>query len=37
MARINTNVGAVIAQRNLNRSYGEMGSTLERLSTGTAY
>jgi flagellin len=34
MARINTNVGAVIAQRNLNNSYRALNSTLERLSTG---
>ncbi|MBU0640609.1 MAG: flagellin [Planctomycetes bacterium] len=34
MARINTNVGAVTAQRNLNSSYRALGSTLERLSTG---
>ncbi len=34
MARINTNVGAVIAQRNLNNSYKSLASTLERLSTG---
>ncbi len=34
MARINTNVGAVIAQRHLNNSYRTLSSTLERLSTG---
>lgn len=34
MARINTNVGAIIAQRNLNTSYRNLNSTLERLSTG---
>ena len=34
MARINTNVGAVIAQRHLNSSFRALGSTLERLSTG---
>lgn len=34
MARINTNVGAVIAQRNLNNSYKLLNGTLERLSTG---
>lgn len=34
MARINTNVGALIAQRHLNASYSSLSSTLERLSTG---
>ncbi|MBK8914423.1 MAG: flagellin [Phycisphaerales bacterium] len=34
MARINTNVSALIAQRNLNTSYSKLNSTLERLSTG---
>jgi len=34
MARINSNVGAMIAQRNLNTSYTQLNSTLERLSTG---
>lgn len=34
MARINTNVGAVIAQRHLNASFRALGKTLERLSTG---
>ena len=34
MARINTNVGAIIAQRHLNSSYRTLGTTLERLSTG---
>ena len=34
MARINSNVSAVIAQRNLNTSYKSLNSTLERLSTG---
>lgn len=34
MARINTNVSALVAQRNLNTSYGKLNSTLERLSTG---
>src|SRR5262245_47591512 len=34
MARINTNVGAVTAQRHLNRSYGSLNQTLERLSRG---
>lgn len=34
MARINTNVSALVSQRNLNTSYGKLNSTLERLSTG---
>lgn len=34
MARINTNVGAVIAQRHLGTSYQKLNGTLERLSTG---
>ncbi len=34
MARINTNVGALIAQRHLNTSYTGLNATLERLSTG---
>jgi flagellin len=34
MARINTNVGAVIAQRHLDQSYRTLNGTLERLSTG---
>lgn len=34
MARINTNVGAIIAQKNLNNSYRSLNGTLERLSTG---
>ncbi|MFH1747500.1 MAG: flagellin [Planctomycetota bacterium] len=34
MARINTNVGALIAQRNLNNSYKSLNGTLERLATG---
>jgi flagellin len=34
MARINTNVGAVIAQRHLNNSYRSLSTTMERLSTG---
>ncbi len=34
MARINTNVGAVIAQRHLGTAYKSLGATLERLSTG---
>lgn len=34
MARINTNVGAVIAQRQLNQSYRSLNTTLERLSSG---
>ncbi|MGD8453432.1 MAG: flagellin [Phycisphaerae bacterium] len=34
MARINSNVAAVVAQRHLNTSYRTLNSTLERLSTG---
>ncbi len=34
MARINSNVGAVIAQRHLNSNYQNLNGTLERLSTG---
>lgn len=34
MARINTNVSALTAQRNLNQSYRLLGGSLERLSTG---
>jgi flagellin len=34
MARINTNVGAVIAQRHLGTSYQRLNGSLERLSTG---
>lgn len=34
MARINTNVSAINAQRNLVRSYGALNQTMEHLSTG---
>ena len=34
MARINTNVGALAAQRHLNQSYGSLNQTIERLSSG---
>ncbi len=34
MARINSNVGALIAQTNLNRSQKSLGQSLERLSSG---
>ncbi len=34
MARINTNVGAVVAQRHLSSSYGALNSTIQRLSSG---
>jgi flagellin len=34
MARINANVSAVVAQRNLSNSYGTLSGVLERLSTG---
>ena len=34
MARINTNVGAVTAQRNLNSAYGGLNTTIQRLSSG---
>ena len=34
MTRINTNVGALIAQTNLQRSQNEMQTALQRLSTG---
>jgi flagellin len=34
MARINTSVTSLIAQRNLNTAYGRLNSTLEHLSTG---
>lgn len=34
MARINTNVGAVVAQRHLNSSYGNLNSTIQRLASG---
>ena len=34
MARINTNVSAVVAQRHLNQSYGKLGSVIQRLSSG---
>lgn len=34
MARINTNVSAVTAQRHLNQAYGSLNSTLQRLSSG---
>lgn len=34
MARINTNVAAVVAQRQLNQSYGSLNRTFERLSSG---
>jgi flagellin len=34
MARINTNVGAVIAQRHLDKAYSALSTTMERLSTG---
>lgn len=34
MARINTNVSALTAQRNLNRAYAQLNTTMEHLSTG---
>jgi len=34
MARINTNISALTAQRNLNRAYGLLNTTMEHLSTG---
>jgi flagellin len=34
MARINTNVSALTAQRNLNRAYSSLNTTMEHLSTG---
>jgi len=34
MARINTNVGAVVAQRHLTRSYVDLNRTINRLSSG---
>lgn len=34
MARINTNVGAVVAQRHLNRSYQDLNTTIQRLASG---
>ena len=34
MARINTNVGAIVAQRHLNTGYRALNSTLQRLSSG---
>ncbi|MFO0839425.1 MAG: flagellin [Phycisphaerae bacterium] len=34
MARINTNVGAVVAQRHLNTSYRMLNDTIQRLSSG---
>jgi flagellin len=34
MARINTNVSALTAQRNLNRAYNQLNTTMEHLSTG---
>ena len=34
MARINTNVSALTAQRNLNSAYKKLNTTLEHLSTG---
>lgn len=34
MARINTNIGALVAQRHLNRSYGHLNTTINRLSSG---
>ncbi len=34
MARINTNVGSIMAQRGLNRSQKTLGDTLQRLSSG---
>lgn len=34
MARINTNVPAVVAQRHLNTAYGNLNQTIQRLSTG---
>jgi flagellin len=34
MARINTNVSALTAQRYLNRSYRELNTTMQHLSTG---
>lgn len=34
MARINTNVGAVVAQRHLGSAYGSLNQTIQRLSSG---
>lgn len=34
MARINTNVGALVAQRHLGRAYTSLNSTIQRLSSG---
>ncbi|MBI5865553.1 MAG: flagellin [Planctomycetes bacterium] len=34
MARINTNVGAVVAQRHLNTAYGNLNQTIQRLASG---
>jgi flagellin len=34
MARINTNVGAVVAQRHLNQSFKSLNSTIQRLASG---
>lgn len=34
MARINTNISALTAQRNLNSAYSQMNTTMEHLSTG---
>jgi len=34
MARINTNVGAVVAQRHLNQSFRSLNSTIQRLASG---
>ncbi|MCG3127642.1 MAG: hypothetical protein CHACPFDD_02509 [Phycisphaerae bacterium] len=34
MARINTNVGAIVAQRHLNSAYGQLNTTLQKLSSG---
>lgn len=34
MARINTNVGAIVAQRHLNSAYRDLNSTIQKLSSG---
>jgi flagellin len=34
MARINTNIGAVVAQRHLARSHGSLNATIQRLASG---
>lgn len=34
MARINTNVGSIVAQRHLGKSYGQLNQTIQRLSSG---